>query len=164
MHNKLLTNDGLEIPNYREPITKTPWLTYRIQNTLFFALLGKIDGTLNQGQMGIGLGEIAQHTFGLEIQVLAEKPQMVAITEQALELLQGLFFLPDLEQAVDETKGTPGEGGGGQPKIILVTLTVQKPIMAEALFHGLHRAHIPGIPGLYEAVGFHEKYRGIQMP
>ena len=61
---------------------------------------------MDQCQMGIGLGEISQHPFGLEIQILAEQPQMVAIAQQSFELFQGPFLLPDLEQAVDEPEGT----------------------------------------------------------
>src|SRR5690606_9338882 len=135
-----------------------------IQNAFLAALLGKVDGTLDQGQVGIGLGKIAQHPLGLEVQVLAEKSQVVAVAQQALELFQGLFLLPDLEQAVDEPKGAYGEGRAWQSKIILVPIPVQQAIMAETLLHGLYRTDVAGVTGLNEPIGFHEQYRGIQMP
>ncbi len=75
--------------------------------------------------MGIGLRKIPQQPFGFKINILTEKPEMIAVGEQLVKEFFGPVLLPDLKEAVDKPEGTNSEGGRRQAKIVFILISVQ---------------------------------------
>ena len=85
-------------------------ILYTHQDLLITGFSREIEGTFYQRQMGIGLGEIPQQSLSFKIDILAEKPQVIAIAQYAIKPLRGALYLPDLEQTVDKPECADGKG------------------------------------------------------
>ena len=97
-----------------------PLILYIFQYLFIPFFPGEVQGTFNQRKMGIGLGKITQQALGLEIDILTEESQVIAIPQHPFKPYPRAFFLSDPEKAVDKPESANGKRGGGKAKVVFI--------------------------------------------
>ena len=99
----------------------------------FVRLIGDIlpaqrNGGIYQSDVAVSLRKVAQQPFGFKIDILAQQSQVIAVAQNLLEHLLGLFFFSDFIKRPNQPEGANCKRGLGLSKVILVTVAIHEPV------------------------------------